>query len=249
MTAFGVSAGFACEHQRDRPGDDRRRHARAAQSSDTAGRTSARVPGEQVRRLRVIQRAGRIAERLDADARRDEIRLRRVIDRRRPARAERRHRVVGSLGSCPGDSTRRPSAPTARCPAPSCRRTAVTPVGVAAGVAGGRDDDDAGLDGALAPRRVSGSVSYDSYTPADTDRLTTRMLQRVLVGDDVVERGDDVADVDPRPTRRAPSAPSEIRARARCPLRAPAGVEAVAGDDPGDVRAVTVVVVRRPAAR
>ena len=79
----------------------------------------------------------------------------------------------------------------------------VVPVGAPAVVAGGRDDDDAGRTARCAAS-VSGSVLYDSYTPAATDKLITRMLQRVALRDGVVERGNHVADVAPARWRRAP---------------------------------------------
>ena len=80
----------------------------------------------------------------------------------------------------------------------------VLPCAVAAVVAGGGDDDDARARPRACAASVSGSVSYDSYTPVATDRLTTRMFSASLLRDDVVERRDDVADACRCPRRRAP---------------------------------------------
>ena len=67
------------------------------------------------------------------------------------------------------------------------------------------------------------------------------------MSDDVVERRDHVADA------AAAGLVEHLQhdqARAGAmPVRAAAGIEAVAGDDAGDVRAVAVVVVRRRARR
>ena len=89
---------------------------------------------------------------------------------------------------------------------------------------------------------VSGSVLYDSVTRGAEREVDDADVERVLVGDRVVDRRDDGADraVALRVERLQRD---DVRAR-RDRVAGAVGVEAVAGDDAGDVRAVAPVVVR-----
>src|SRR5262245_13519781 len=93
----GCERWIGLQHQRDRTADNRRRHARTALAQI---RQIRRRHGafEQIRRLGGIERAARIAQRLDADTGGEEVRLRSEIDRSRTTRAEPSDPIVGSVG-------------------------------------------------------------------------------------------------------------------------------------------------------
>ncbi len=122
------------------------------------------------------------------------------------------------------------------------------PVAFVAEVAGGGDDDDAGVDGALGGQRQR--VGRERLEHAGGDRqVDDADVVGVLDRDRVVDRGDDVADVAVsvrvEHLERRPGCAPGRHARARA-----VRVEAVAGNDPGHVRAVPEVVGRAaPTAR
>ena len=115
----------------------------------------AAVALEQIRRLGQIELAGRIRERHDAGAGRDEVRLGREVDGRRAARAVRRdlvvparQRALGAVGTDrqhPGRVARGRDAAVLRLLRVADR--------LLPQVAGRGDDDDAGVDGALGRER------------------------------------------------------------------------------------------------
>ena len=110
------------------------------------------MPHSREAGLRREERARRIRRRLDADAGRDEIGLGVLVDRRRAARAERRHDIVAAIDRA--EIARRADGQHPRRVA-GRRDAAVLRLArrVAAEVAGGGDDDDAGVDGALGGER------------------------------------------------------------------------------------------------
>ena len=112
---------------------------------------------------------------------------------------------------------------------------------VPAKVAGGRDDDDAGVD--RAPGRERQRVGPVGLVHAGRDRQIDDpdVVDGALL-DRVVDRRDRAAD---EPVAELVERPQhdQVRARGDAPPGA-VRVVAAAGDDPGDVRAVTVAVVR-----
>ena len=113
-------------------------------------------------------------------------------------------------------------------------------------VAGGGDDDDAGVDRALGGegQRIGVVGLGDARAHRQVDDAD---VVRALVRDRPLERRDDVAD-DAAAVRVEHLQADEVRRRRDAGVRA-ARVVAVAGDDAGDVRAVAVVVVGLRAGR
>ncbi len=108
-------------------------------------------------------------------------------------------------------------------------------------VAGGRYDDEAGVDGAL--RRERQRIGRVRLVHAGGDgKIDHAEVECVLVRDRVIDRGDDVADV-ALAGGVEHFLDEQRRARSDAAAAAPR-VVAAARDDAGDVRAVAVVVVR-----
>jgi hypothetical protein len=114
-------------------------------------------------------------------------------------------------------------------------------IGVFAVVSGGGDDDNAGVHGLAGGQgqRIGLVRLVHSRRDRQVDHAD---IERVPMMDRVVDRGDDIAD---HPVAAAVEdlERDEVRGR-RDPGTGARGVEAVAGHDPGHVRAVAVVVVR-----
>ena len=239
LHGIGRQARVRLDHQGDRAGNDRRRHAGAAQAQ--VRQRGAGSAGDQRRGAVDEEVAALRRERHGARARRDQVRLGVPVDVGRTARAEAADHVVGPLcralraratdGQHPGRVARRADAAVLRQP----RR-------VLAEVAGGADHHDAGVDDALGregqrvgPGRFVNRRAHRHVDDAD--------VVGSVVGEDPVQRGDDVAD-------RAVAVAVEHLQRNQVRLGRRAAflavrIVAVARDDAGDVRAVPVVVVRR----
>ena len=113
----------------------------------------------------------------------------------------------------------------------------------AAEIAGRGDDDQPRLDGA--PGGEGQRVGLVRLVDTSGDReVDDPQTQGVLARNRVVDRGDDVADV--TLARGVEDLCDEQRGAGRDAAAAAARIVAVARDDAGDVRAVPVVVVRRP---
>ncbi len=219
------------EHQRDRAGNDRRRHAGAAQAQIRPQRREP-VALEQIRALGQVELARGRRQRHDAGAWREEVGLGREVDGRGATRAVRRDLVVPAgqrplgagraYGEHPGRIARRRDAAVLRLLREAHRSLAK--------VAGRGDDDDARIDGALGGKRQGvGLVRLgDARAHREVDDAD---VVRHAVGDRPFEGGDDVAD-------DAVAVPVEhfqadnVRCRRDARVRA-IRVVPVAGDDPG----------------
>ena len=190
--------------------------------------------------MRRVERAIRTAQRLDADARRDNVGLGTIVNGRRAAGTERRDVVVAAIGR-PHMARRTDSEHPRRI---ARRRHTAVPLAsltVAAIVAAGCHDDDASLHGTFG--RQGQGIGFVRLVNTRRHRhIDDANIERVLQGNGVIECGDDVADV------AATGAVQDfehhqVRGWCNAGPRA-ARIEAVAGDDAGDVCAVAIVVVR-----
>ena len=228
------------QHQRDGSAHHRRRHAGTRQAQIRLVAAAERAL-QQVLRLAVVHRAARGRQRNDARARRDEIRLRLEVDRRRTARAVTGHHVVGTRhgafvavrahGQHPGSVA-----------GGGDRAVLRLPVSVLPEVAGRSDDDDAGVDDALGRERQRVGLEGLGDRRADRQVHDAHVVGRP-VRDHPVERGDDVAD------DAAAAVVEHLQAHDMSRRRHPGAnaerLGAVAADDAGHVRPMAVVVVRR----
>ena len=230
------------QHQRDRAGHDRRGHAGAAQAQIRPVRRAAAAAREQVRRLGQVERARRIGERHDAGAGRDEVGLGHEVDGRGTARAVRRDLVVPARERALGavGTHRQHPGRVARGRDAAVLRLLLVVDRLLPQVAGGGDDDDAGVDRALGREgqrigfiRLGDACAHRQVDDAD--------VVRHAVGDGPLEGGDDVAD-DAAAVLIEHLQADQVRRRRDARVRA-VRVVAVAGDDAGDVRPVAVVVV------
>ena len=231
------------QHQRDRAGDDGRRHARAGEAQIRKVRRRDRA-GRQGGRFCLIEVAAGRRERHGAGAGRDEIRLRIPVDEARTARAEAADDVVGTVrrplraraadGQHPRRVAGRADAAVLNLP----RR-------VAAEVARGGDDHDARVDDLLRGDRQR--VGPRGFVDRRADRhVDDADVVRRVIRQHPVERGDDAAD-GAVAVRVEHLERDQARLGGRARLLA-TRIVAVARDDAGDVRAVAVVVVGlRPA--
>ena len=113
---------------------------------------------------------------------------------------------------------------------------------VLAEVPGGRHHDDPGVHGALGRERQRIGLVRLGHRSANR-QVDHAEVEGRLVDDGPVERRDHVAD-DAAPVLIENLQAHDVRI-GRDASTSTQGVEAVAGDDPRDVRAVTAVVVRR----
>ena len=197
---------------------------------------------EQVRGLGQVELARRIGKRHDAGAGRDEVGLGGEVDGGRTARAvgrdlvvPARERALGAVGT-----HRQHPGRVARSRDAAVLRLLLVVDRLLPQVAGGSDDDDAGVDRALGGERQRvGLVRLgDACAHRDVDDAD---VVRHAVRDGPLEGGDDVAD-DAAAVLVEHLQADEVRRRRDARVRA-IRVVAVAGDDAGDVRAVAVVVV------
>ncbi len=187
------------------------------------------------------QQARRISQRLDADARRDDIGFGAVVDVARPARAERRDRIVSA-----GDRS-----VVARCADgqhPRCVTRRGDPavlrlsLSVPPEIPRSCHDDHACLNGAPGRKRqrVRRIRLVDTGRNGQVDDADV-VLHPML--DSVIERGNHVADV-PEPFAVEDFEDDQVCGR-RNPAARAVRVVATARDDARDVSPVAVVVVRR----
>ena len=228
------------QHQRDRAGDDRSRHAGSteAQVRLVCRRYRAR---DQIGRIGRIHRAPGVGQRHRADARRDEVRLGRPIEIGRTARTERGHRIVATTRRAVrarGADRQDPRSVARRHDAAVLRFA----LGVLAKVARCRHDHDAGVNQALGRNRQRiGPVRFNDCC-ADREVHDADLVARP-VGEHPVERLDDVAD--PALTVRVEDLQHGEAGIGRDPGVLPVRVEAVSGNDARHVRAVAVIVIRQ----
>ena len=143
--------GVRLQHQRDRPADHGRGHARAGQRQVRLVRRR-QSPVEQIGGAGRVEEARRIAERHDAAAGRDNVRLGLEVDRRGAARAVGRNDVIGAGHGAVavGSADREHPGCVAGCGYAAVLRLAV---GRLPEVAGSGDNDNPGVHRVLGGKR------------------------------------------------------------------------------------------------
>jgi hypothetical protein len=186
-----------------------------------------------------VEAAAGIAQRLDADARRDEVGLGVVVDRGRAARAEGRHGVVGTIGR--SHVTRRADGQHPRRIAGRRNAGVLNVAFRATPVVSGRGHDNDTCVNRLTCRQRQRVGEVRLVHARRNREVDHAQAQGIAVGHGITDRGDDVA----RPAlplrvehleHRQPHAWRDAGPRA-------ARIGAAARDDPGHVRPVPEVVV------
>ncbi len=200
-------------------------------------------PGRDAQaRVVTVERARQRRRRHHAVARGDDVRLGEAVVPRRPARAEAGDGVVGPRGAVErigrADGNRRPRVAGAHDPAVAARVL----VRVLAAVAGRHHDHDARAHGALngLHQRIGGRRLEDRVAKRHVDDADVEVLP---VRNGVLDRAQHVRRrPGPVGVEHLEADEADVRGHAAEDAR---GCRAVAADEPGHVRAVAVVVVRR----